>query len=184
MRDLPPIFGKLFPLGFALIFVGMFLIMMASILSVPAAGGAIVILPFFWGTASGTTAVVLMIILILISLAFMFLPWILGPRRILRIFERISGVKTEKISGKSRRRGGVEDYLITLKMPDYKQSDMDVQVFDDELIVQAYENGEVFKRTYDLPTGFEPQGIKYKHEGDFLIIKVSLKRKGDVWCPD
>ncbi|MFQ6095829.1 MAG: Hsp20/alpha crystallin family protein, partial [Candidatus Bathyarchaeia archaeon] len=94
--------------------------------------------------------------------------------------ERISGVKSEETAGEGRGRGRVEDYLVTLKMPGFKESDIEVQVFDDDLIVQAYKDGEVFKRSYDLPTGFEPTGIKYKYEDEFLIIRVSLKRKEEM----
>jgi len=180
---LSSVFGKLFPLGVAFIIVGMFLMMVASILSVPSSGGggAIVIFPFFIGTVSESLAIVLMVVFIIISLIFMFLPWILGPRRILRIFEGIAGVKDEGTSGvMSGSKGEVEDYLVTLKMPGFKESDIDVQVFNSDLIVQAYKDGEVFRRTYNLPRGFEPKGIKYKYEDGFLVINVSLKRKEET----
>ena len=174
--DLSSIFGKLFPMGPALISAGMFLIILASILSLQPGGEAILIFPFFVGTASGTLAVVLTIVVIVISVVVMFLPWILGPRKLMRALERISGMKEETTGMmKARGRRGVEDYLITLKMPGYDEDDIDIQVFDGDLIVQAYKAGKVFERTYSLPSGFDPTGLEYKYEDDFLIIKVSLR---------
>jgi len=176
--DLSSIFSKLFLIGPALISAGMFMIVLASILSLQAEGGSVFILPFFVGTASGTLAVVLTIAVIVISVVVMFLPWILGPRKLMRALERIGGMEEEK-TGMMKAKGGrgVEDYLITLKMPGYEEDDIDIQVFDGELTVQAYNRGKVLERTYNLPSGFDPTGLEYKYEDDFLIIKVSLKLK-------
>jgi HSP20 family molecular chaperone IbpA len=176
--DLSSIFVKLFPMAPALISAGMFLIILASILSLQAGGESVFIFPFFVGTASGTLAVVLTIAVILISVVVMFLPWILGPRRLMRALEKIGGMREESTGMmKARGRRGVEDYLITLKMPGYEENNIDIQVFDGDLIVQAYKRGKVFERTYNLPSGFDPTGLEYKYEDDFLIIKVSLKLK-------
>jgi len=175
-------FGRLFPLAIAFIFIGMLLMMLASILSFSGGegGGGIVVFPFFFVSLSGTLAFVVIVAFLVLSLTFVFLPWILGPKRILRVAERITGLKSgdlELREGKKIHTDGVEDYLITLKMPGFKEENIEVRVFHNELTVQGSKNGEVFRRTYELPRGFEPKGVKYNFEADFLVIRVSLKPK-------
>jgi len=182
-KDLVQTFGKLFPLGVVLVFVGMILTMIASILSVPSGGGVIIVFPFLIGTVSETTALAIIVIFVIISLVIMFLPWILGPRRVLRAFERMVDLKSEDLQPKEvkeRVGGEIEDYLITLKMPGFKEEDIEVRVFNNDLIVQAFKDGETFRKTYEMPRDFEPEGVKYNYDAGFLIIKVSLKRKEEV----
>lgn len=166
-----------------MVFVGMILTMIASILSVPSGGGVIIVFPFLIGTVSETTALAIIVIFVIISLVIMFLPWILGPRRVLRAFERMVDLKSEDLQPKEvkeRVGGEIEDYLITLKMPGFKEEDIEVRVFNNDLIVQAFKDGETFRKTYEMPRDFEPEGVKYNYDAGFLIIKVSLKRKEEV----
>lgn len=179
--DLFSAFGRLFPLGIAFIFAGMILTVIASILSAPSGGGFVIIFPFFIGTVSETSALAMTVIFIIISLTIMFLPWILGPRRVLRAVERIANLKTEDHQleeAKKEERGEIEDYLITLRMPGFKEDDIRVRILSNDLIVQAFKDGEVFRKTYELPRDFEPRGVKYNYEADFLIIRVTFKPKG------
>lgn len=176
-KDLRSIFGKLLPAGFALVSGGIFLMVVASVLSLQAGEGAIFIFPLFIGTTSGSLAVLLTIAAVVITLVLMFLPWIIGPRKIMRVFRRIGGVNGMEATAtvKTRSGRGLEDYLITLEMPGFEEDDIDIQVFDGDLVVQAHRDGRVFERMYELPRGFHPTGLEYKCEDDFLIIRVSLK---------
>ena len=169
-------------IGMALIIFGMLLMMVASILS--ASGeGVIVIFPFIIGRVSGLTALIIMIAFMIISLAVFFLPWLLGPGRVLRVIERVAGLekpelKPLKVGG--RGSGEVEEYIITLRMPGFREEDIDVRVFGRELHVRAYKDGRLsFTRRYELPRGFEPYGVRYNYEDDFLIVKVALRYVGE-----
>lgn len=179
-------FRRLFPLGVAFIFGGMILTMIGSILSAPTAGGGggvVIIFPFLVGAVSETVALAIMVVFIIVSLVIMLLPWILGPRRVLRAFGKMAGLKGEEFQPREvekRDKGETEDYLITLKMPGFREDDIEVRVFNSDLIVQAPKDGELFKKTYELPREFEPRGIKYNYEAGFLIIRVSLKRKEEA----
>lgn len=182
--DIVSTFGRLLPLGIGLIFAGMILMMIASILTAPGGGGIFVgIFPFFIGTVSEPVALAITVVFIIISLLVMFLPWILGPRRVLRAVKKMANLKTEDFQLRELEKKGkseIEDYLITLKMSGLKEDDIEVRVFNNDLIVQASKNGEMFRKTYDLPSGYEPKGIGYNYEADFLIIRVSLKRKEEA----
>jgi HSP20 family molecular chaperone IbpA len=81
--------------------------------------------------------------------------------------------KVEKI-------GEVEDYLITIRMPGFNEEDIDVRVSNNYLIVRATREDKQFRRTYELPRGFKPKGIRYRYEDGFLVIRLSLKPREEA----
>ncbi len=173
--------GKFFPLGISLIFIGIALLMVASILSIQPSGGIVIIFPFIYMPISGAAAITIIILFFAISLAVLFLPWILGSKRIDNIIEKVVEARGEERSETERGslKGKVEDYLITLKMSGFREEDISVKVINKNLVVEAFKDGSVFKRRYKIPEGFKVEGVKYNYENGFLIIKATLKRRGE-----
>jgi len=172
-------------LGVAFVFVGMVLMMIASILSAPSegGGGGVIIFPFFFVNLSGTIALAITVAFLILSLIMVFLPWILGPERFSKAAERMFGVEREDFQLREGKKTGgdeIEDYFITLKVPGFDEEDIEVRVFHNDLTVEATKNGEVFRKTYQLPSSFEPKGIRYEYEAGFLVIRVSLRRKEEA----
>jgi len=165
-------FGGSMLLGVFLIVAGMLLMMVASVVS-GFEGGAIIVPPFFIWTVEGTTALIIMILMMVAALLMVFLPWILEPGRAIRVAEKALDMEGET--------GQAEDYIITLRMPGFREEDIEVQTFAESLTVRAYRGGElVFSRSYSLPRGTTPEKVRYHCEDGFLVIKVSLRReRGD-----
>jgi len=114
-----------------------------------------------------------------ISILMVFLPWILISRRF-RAVERLARIEYGSITPHRviRKTGMIKDYILTLKMPGFKSEDISIKVFGSTLNVEACRDGKtVFTREYRLPEGYEAESIKYDFEGDFLIIRLKLKRR-------
>ena len=172
--------GKFLFSGMALILVGFFLVMIASILSAPSEEGVIVIFPFFFWRVSEAVALIAFVLFMVFSLAVILLPWLLTSKRMLKSIEKAAGFQTEKNRLgmiKTAKRGEREEYLISLKMPGFKEDDIEIEVFTDTLRIHASKDGEAFSKVYKLPKGFKPENIQYSYKDDFLLVKVSLKRE-------
>ncbi|RLI37004.1 hypothetical protein DRO55_02335 [Candidatus Bathyarchaeota archaeon] len=169
-------------LGMALIMGGIFLIMAATVLSASGGEGIIVIFPFILGRVTGLAALLIMALFMILSFLIILLPWILGPRRMLRLLapeEREEVAEVLKIERGRRSIGEIEEYLITLKMPGFREEDIHVETFADRVRVEAESGGRRFERTYRIPRGFEPVGVKYNYEDGFLLVKVTLRYVGE-----
>jgi len=71
-----------------------------------------------------------------------------------------------------------EDYIITLRMPGFREDDIEVQTFAESLTVRAYKDGRLaFSRSYSLPKGMIPEKVRYRCEDGFLVIRVTLRRE-------
>ncbi|HIE13882.1 TPA: Hsp20/alpha crystallin family protein [Candidatus Bathyarchaeota archaeon] len=166
----PLLFGDTLLLGVFLIMLGMFVIATASLIS-SEGGGIIIVPPFFIGTLKGTsvlTAIVLIISLIILFL--MFLPWILEMNRSFRKSD-ISDQENVILSG--------QEYIITLRIPDCREENVEVEAFNGRLTIRAYRNNRlIFERSYNLPHGSNASGIRYRCENGFLVVRVTLDRKG------
>ena len=156
-------------LGFALIVFGMILMAAASAISW-SGGGVIIIPPFFIGTVEGTAALTIILLIMAVTILMIFLPWILEPGRFVRVGER-----TLNLEGKTVQ---AEDYIITLRMPGFREDDIEVQTFAESLTVRAYKDGRLaFSRSYSLPKGTVPEKVRYRCEDGFLVIRVTLRRE-------
>ncbi|HDJ04514.1 MAG TPA: Hsp20 family protein [Candidatus Bathyarchaeota archaeon] len=157
-------------LGFALIVFGMILMVAASVISWSGGGGVIIIPPFFIGTVEGTAALTIILLIMAVTILMIFLPWILEPGRFVRVGER-----TLNLEGKTVK---AEDYIITLRMPGFREDDIEVQTFAESLTVRAYKDGRLaFSRSYSLPKGMIPEKVRYRCEDGFLVIRVTLRRE-------
>lgn len=171
--------GKLFLSGIGLILVGIFLMMVATILSAPSEGGVVVIFPFIFWRVGETAALIAMVLFMILSLIMVLLPWLLGSKKMLKVIQRISGIQTERPMLRKiekMKKGESEDYLISFRMPGFKEDDIEIKVFADTLEIRATKDGEVFIKTCELPKSFKPENIRYRYRDGFLLIRVSLKR--------
>ncbi len=171
-------------LGMALIIGGIFLIMAATALSASGGEGIIVIFPFIFGRVTGLAALLIMIFFMALSFLIILLPWIIGSRRILRLIAPEVGEESEaaeavKIEKRRRSIGELEEYLITLRMPGFREEDVHVEAFANQVRVEAEAGGRRFEKTYYIPRGFEPVGVKYNYEDGFLLVKVTLRYVGE-----
>ena len=175
----PSIFlNKTVMLGVALILAGILLMTAASSLYTDDGESTLIIFPFLV-KISGTAALILTVIYVAISILMVFLPWILISRRF-RAVERLARIEYGSITPHRviRKTGMIKDYILTLKMPGFKSEDISIKVFGSTLNVEACRDGKtVFTREYRLPEGYEAESIKYNFEGDFLIIRLKLKRR-------
>ena len=175
----PSIFlNKTDMLGVALILAGILLITAASSLYTGDGESTLIIFPFLV-KISGTATLILAVIYVAISILMVFLPWILISRRFRAAAERLARIEYGSITPHRviRRAGVIKDYILTLKMPGFKSEDISIKVFGNTLNVEARRDEKtVFTRGYRLPEGYEAESIKYNFEGDFLIIKLKLKR--------
>jgi len=177
LESLPQPFGRTVFLAIFLIMTGMLFMTAAPLISGSGGGGVIIIPPFIIGKVEGATALIIVAVMMVITLLVMLLPWIFGSGRVLRTIERMlsAGRPPSTEIGKAATS---EDYIITLRMPGFKEEDIEIQAFVDSLTVRAYRNGRVaFTRTYSLPKETRLERVRYNCEDGFLIVRVTLKRK-------
>jgi len=166
-------------LGVALILAGILLMTAASSLYTDDGESTLIIFPFLV-KMSGTATLILTVIYLAISILMVFLPWILISRRFRAAAERLARIEYGSITPHRviRRASMIKDYILTLKMPGFKSEDISIKVFGNTLNVEACRDGKTaFTREYRLSEGYEAESIKYNFEGDFLIIRLKLKRR-------
>lgn len=80
--------GLVVPLGIALIFVGIVLMMVGALMSTEPGEGLVILFPFLIGSVESTTVLLAFLLVLIFIVLILFLPWILSPRRIWRMLSR------------------------------------------------------------------------------------------------
>ena len=155
--------------------VGMFLIvfglMVTSIAMMPEGGeGAIVLFPFVFGEVSSGTAILLSFVFLGIFIASSLLPWYMFSRR----RREWSGYRTVEWEVKPQESEAME-YMITLEVPPDLKRTVFIEGVEGEVRLGSSVDGS-FSRRYDLPGGFEVDEYNYEYEGDYLVLRLRLKR--------
>jgi hypothetical protein len=154
--------------GMLLIIFGL---LITSIALTPEGGfgeGVIVIFPFVFGNIGGWAAVALSIAFLGIFIASSLLPWFLISKR--GWGNSIGQVKWEYRPQESE----IMEYMITIDLP--RELRKTVYIEDNGNVVHLRSNAEDFHRSYTLPVGFEVDEYSYEYEGNYLILKLKLKR--------
>jgi hypothetical protein len=145
-------------------------LMITSMAFMPEDGeGVIVLFPFVIGNVSGTTAAILSLIFLGIFLATSLLPWYMFMRR------RRHGAYNSYRWEVGPMESEVTEYMITIEIP----KELKKTVYLEGLggVIHLRSSLDVsFQRRYSLPEGFEMDDYTYEYDGDYLLLKLKLKR--------
>ena len=169
------------PVGLALLLTGFGLLMASSIMAAGSQAGqgeAVVLFPFFIGVLSGPLALALLSVSLAIMVFSMLMPFLMTPERLFTMVERTVRLEEAGVLKSSTSSARERDYVITVEAPGVREEDVDVQVFDRFVHVRAVRpDGSVFTKTYELPEGYVAEDVEYRCEGDFIVIRVRLRRE-------
>ena len=156
-------------LGMLLIVFGLLITSMAFV--VEGGEGVIVVFPFVFGNVGGWSAVILSIAFLAIFVLTSLLPWILVTWR------SGSGFGSGSIGWElGTRESEVMEYMITIEVPGHLRRTIYVEGGDGTMQLRSSAD-ESFHRSYRLPEGFEVDEYDHEYEGDYLLLKLILKRK-------
>ncbi|NQT07985.1 hypothetical protein HQ586_02805 [Candidatus Bathyarchaeota archaeon] len=154
--------------GMLLIVFGL---MVTSIAMMPEDGeGAIVLFPFVFGEISGGLAALLSVVFLGVFIVSSLLPWYMFNRR-RREWSRFRTVEWEVRPHESE----AMEYMITLEVPPELKRTVFIEGVGGEVRLGSSVDGS-FSRSYDLPRGFEVDEYNYEYEGDYLVLRLKLKR--------
>lgn len=146
-------------------------LMVTSIAMMPEdAEGGFVLFPFVFGEISSGMAVLLSFVFLGVFVASSLLPWYLFNRR----RREWSGFRTVEWEVRPRESEAME-YMITLEVPPELKRTVFIEGVGDEVRLESSVDGS-FSRRYDLPQGFEVDEYNYEYEGDYLVLRLKLKR--------
>jgi len=146
-------------------------VMVTSFAMMPEGGeGAIVLFPFVFGEVSSGTAVLLSLVFLGVFIVSSLLPWYMFSRR----RREWSGYRTVEWEVRPRESEAME-YMITLEVPQELKRTVFIEGVGGEVRLGSSVDGS-FSRRYDLPRGFEVDEYNYEYEGDYLVLRLKLKR--------
>ncbi len=153
--------------GLLLILLGLLIV---SIAIMPGEGEGVIILFPFAFRVSGRLALLLSTLLFLAFAASMILlPWYLISR---------GGMgEGEEIWTPLRRRRETTEYIITLEVPKRLRKTLYVEVGEEGEIYLRSTRDPTFERRYMLPVGFDVEDVEFDYEGNYLILRLLLRRK-------
>ncbi len=67
------------------------------------------------------------------------------------------------------------EYIITTELPKELMDSVYIEADDEEVYLMSTADDRFFK-SYTVPEGFEVDEIDYDYEGNYLIMKLMLKR--------
>lgn len=156
-------------LGMLLIVFGLLITSMAFVAE--GGEGVVVIFPFVFGNVGGWSAVALSIAFLAIFVLTSLLPWILVTRR--GGFGFGSGTIGWDLGP---RESEVMEYMITIEVPRHLRRTIYVEGEDGTIYLRSTAD-ESFHRSYRLPEGFEVDEYDHEYEGDYLLLKLILKKQ-------
>lgn len=159
-------------LGIMLVSFGLLISLMAFISDGVDGEGVFIIFPFVFGNVSGVAAALFTILFFAFFILSSLLPWYFYSRRS-GFADGIAAFKHE-----DRWRSGDSDtmeYIITTELPRRLRKSIYFESDGDEIHLLSTE-GESFLKSYSLPRGFEVDEIDYDYDGDYLVLKLILKR--------
>ena len=159
-------------LGLILISVGLLIASMAFVSEGLDFEGVIVIFPFVFRNVSGGAAIIFTIIFFSFFILTSLLPWYIFSRRS-GLTDRVTNYKRDYHPG--GRDSDTMEYIITTELPRRLRKSIYIEADGEEIHLRSTQ-GEVFLRSYSLPRGFEVDEIDYDYEGDYLVLKLMLKR--------
>ena len=159
-------------LGMMLIVIGLLFASMAFVPGGVDGEGAVIIFPFVFGNVGGWTAVVFTLTFFALFILSSLIPWYMIQKR--------TGIGDGRVAvhleGRPRgRRTDTMEYLITTELPGRLRRSIYIEA-DEEAIHLRSTRDEAFLRSYTLPEGFEVDGIDSNYEGNYLLLKLLLKR--------
>lgn len=145
-------------------------LMITSMAFIPEDGeGVIVLFPFVIGNVSGTAAAILSLIFLGIFLATSLLPWYMFTRR--RRQEVYNSYRWEVRPPESE----VTEYMITIEIPKQLKKTVYLEGLGGVIHLRSRLDSS-FQRSYSLPEGFEMDDYTYEYDGNYLLLKLKLKR--------
>ena len=145
--------------------------MVTSIAMMPEDGeGAVVLFPFVFGEISGGMAALLSVVFLGVFIVTSLLPWYMFNRR----RREWSGFRTVEWEVRPHESEAME-YMITLEVPPELRRTVYIEGVEGEVRLGSSVDGS-FSRSYDLPWGFEVDEYNYEYEGDYLVLRLKLKR--------
>lgn len=160
-------------LGLMLITVGLIIASMALVPEGVEGEGVVIIFPFVFGNVSGAAAVVFTILFFAFFLLSSLLPWYIFSRR----SDLAGDFKTfKREDARWSRDSETMEYIITTELPRRLRKSIYIEAEGEEVHLRSTQGGG-FHRSYSLPMGFEVDEIDYDYDGNYLVLKLLLKRR-------
>jgi len=134
--------------------------------------GMVILFPFVFGNVGGWAAVVITLMFFALFIFSSLFPWYM--------IRRAGGLANERkvIYGEGLSqvvKNDVMDYIITTELPGKLKKSIYIEA-DEESIHLKSTQDKGFFRSYIIPQGFEVDEINYNYEGNYLLLKLKLKR--------
>ena len=161
---LSPMLMRVF--GLLLILIGLLIVTVALM---PGGGeGIIILFPFAFRVSGGLAIILSTLLFIVFTASMILIPWYLISRGM---------EEGEELWTPLRRRRETTEYIITLKVPRRLRKTLYVEVGEGGAIYIRSTKDPTFERSYTLPAGFDVEDVEFDYEGDYLILRLLLRRK-------
>jgi len=134
--------------------------------------GTVIIFPFVFGNMGGWTAAIISLMFLALFIFSSLFPWYM--------IRRAGGLANERKvfygEGPSQVvKNDVMEYIITTELPGKLKKSIYIEADEESIHLKSTQDKGFFRR-YLLPQGFEVDEINYNYEGNYLLLKLKLKR--------
>lgn len=158
-------------LGMILIIIGMLITSLAFVSIGEEGNGVVIIFPFVFGNVGGWASVVFTITLLTFFILSSVIPWYLISRSLPRNRPINIGPEGHRWGSDSE----TMEYIITTELPGRMRNSIYIESDEEEINLKSSKD-EKFLKSYTLPEGFQLDEIYYDYEGNYLVLKLLLKR--------
>lgn len=158
-------------LGTIFLVVGLILVSMAFLSEGFESEGFIIIFPFIFGNVKGSTAIFISLMFLGMFFMISILPWFLMSRRAVWA----KGFKPYIIDHSLKRKTEFMDYIITIELPNHLKKSIYLEGNENFIYLKSNVDKTFFRR-YKLPGNYDLDEFDYEYEGDYLLVKLKLKR--------
>jgi hypothetical protein len=152
------------------------IILTSSIILFPKLGTRIILFPFTFEGLNGVTAIMASIIFFVLFTLPSIIPFYLNYHYSRHYVWGDSLFSLNENNSKTNTVTETVDYMITSEVPQKLKDSIDIYDNDTELVIKSISDKR-FIKVYPLPENHTVDSLQYEFEGDFLLLKVSLKRR-------
>ena len=155
--------------AFGIAFVAMGLLVTSMAFVTGGREGVIVMFPFVFGNIDGLGGVALTLVFACVFMVASMLPFFMFMRR--REYGRTIFLEPEVQPGEAE----FTDYIITIEVPKKLRNTIYIEGRGSVVNLKSRSDA-TFNRLYPLPHGFEVEDYRHEFDGDYLVLRLKLKR--------
>jgi uncharacterized membrane protein YciS (DUF1049 family) len=161
--------------GVLFILLGLSLMASSIVAGLPVEGVTIVF-PFIVGNVPTAIASLYSFIFFMVLILASLLPWYIHIRTRLNYMVEESTMTIQEGKTQNGESVSTVEYIITTELPDKVKKTIFIETEETKILLKSTTDVD-FNKSYEIPKGFNLEGIDYDYDDNFLVLKLHLTQE-------